>query len=98
MCLHRYFLLWLGASQGLGSNAPVYAVLSRDFTFKPELTYFLQVKLKFTEDGKLLATPVEGNGSGDFANLADTDAFMELPLGRNEFKQGEVFRIWMFTN
>ena len=43
-----------------------------------------------------MATPIEGNGSGDFANLADTDAFMELPLERSEFKRGEVFKIWPF--
>ncbi|MDB5015917.1 MAG: moeA, partial [Mucilaginibacter sp.] len=39
-----------------------------------------------------------GNGSGDFANLADTGAFMELPLEKNEFKRGEVFKIWPFDN
>ena len=43
-----------------------------------------------------MATPVEGNGSGDFANLLDTDAFMELPLEQNNFTKGEVFRIWPF--
>ncbi len=96
MCLHRYFLPWLNASQGLQAKPSVYAVLSQDFTFKPELQYFLQVKLCFTEEGKLLATPVEGNGSGDFANLADTDAFMELPLGQIEFEKGGAFRVWPF--
>ncbi|MBS1503408.1 MAG: molybdopterin molybdotransferase MoeA [Bacteroidetes bacterium] len=97
MCLHRYFLPWLNTSLGLAGQAPVYAALSQDFMFKPELTYFLQVKLRFTREGQLLATPVEGNGSGDFANLADTDAFMELPLGRSEFKSGDVFRTWPFS-
>jgi len=96
MCLHRYFLPWLNASQGLQSKPSVYAVLGQDFTFKPELQYFLQVKLRFTEEAKLLATPVQGNGSGDFANLADTDAFMELPLQKSEFKKDEVFKIWKF--
>jgi len=96
MCLHRYFLPWLNASQGLPARLSVYAVLSQDFTFKPELQYFLQVRLRFTEEGKLLAIPVEGNGSGDFANLADTEAFMELPLGQSDFKKGEVFPVWLF--
>jgi molybdopterin molybdotransferase len=41
--------------------------------------------------------PVEGNGSGDFANLADTEAFLELPLERNNFKAGEVFKVWRFN-
>jgi molybdopterin molybdotransferase len=98
MCLHRYFLPWLQLSQGLEEKSPAYAILDQNFNFKPELTYFLQVKLQFSKEGKLVATPVEGNGSGDFANLADTDAFMELPLERNEFKQGEVFPIWPFNN
>jgi molybdopterin molybdotransferase len=97
MCLQRYFLPWLNAGLGL-EEKPVYGVLDRDFAFKPDLQYFLQVKLRFSENGKLLADPVEGNGSGDFANLADTDAFMELPRGRNEFKKGEALRIWPFTN
>jgi len=96
MCLHRHFLPWLDASLGL-EEKPVYGILNQDFVFKHELQYFLQVKLHYSEDGKLLAHPVEGNGSGDFANLADTDAFMELPLERSEFKAGEVFRIWLFV-
>ena len=98
MCMHRYFLPWLQDSQGLGEKSPAYAILDRDFVFRPELTYFLQVKLRFSSEGKLLATPVEGNGSGDFANLADTDAFMELPLERSEFERGEAFPVWLFNN
>ena len=97
MCLHRYFIPWLQTSAGLNVKAPVYAVLNQDLIFKPQLKYFLQVQLNFSEQGQLLATPVEGNGSGDFANLADTDAFMELPLQKTEFKKGEVYRIWPFN-
>jgi molybdopterin molybdotransferase len=97
MCTHRYFIPWLNASLGAESKQVVYAVLNSDFFFQPQLQYFLQVKLSFAEDGRLLATPVAGNGSGDFANLADTDAFMELPLSKNEFKKGEAYRVWMFN-
>jgi molybdopterin molybdotransferase len=98
MCMHRYFIPWLNASQGLKPQAPVYAVIAEDFNFKPELTYFLQVKLSYSSDGRIIAQPMEGNGSGDFANLADTDAFMELPLEQNEFKQGQAYRIWPFNH
>ena len=97
MCLHRYFIPWLQASTGLNKKSAVYAVLDKDVIFKPQLTYFLQVKLNFSEQGQLLARPIEGNGSGDFANLADTDAFMELALERNEFKKGDAFPIWLFN-
>ncbi|MFA6083127.1 molybdopterin molybdotransferase MoeA [Mucilaginibacter sp.] len=96
MCLHRYFLLWLNATLGLPPKQPVYAMLDKDFTFMPQLKYFLQVKLNFNEKGSLMATPIEGNGSGDFANLADTDAFIELPAERNEFKQGEAHKVIQF--
>jgi molybdopterin molybdotransferase len=98
MCLHRYFLLWLDATLGLQPNPPVYAVLGTDFSFGPALQYFLQVRLNSNKQGQLIATPIEGNGSGDFANLADTDAFMELPLEQNEFKKGKVYKIYDFTD
>jgi molybdopterin molybdotransferase len=95
MCLHRYMLPWLDACLSL-KTTPVYAILDEDVQFKPLLKYFLQVKLHFSEDGKLWANPVAGNGSGDFANLTATDAFMELPADREVFKKGNAFRIWKF--
>ncbi|MFC0517488.1 molybdopterin molybdotransferase MoeA [Mucilaginibacter angelicae] len=98
MCLHRYFLTWLNAILGLPAKAATYAVLGKDFTFLPALQYYLQVKLQSNEQGQLIAMPVEGNGSGDFANLADTEAFLELPLERNDFKAGEVFKVWKFNH
>ncbi|RFZ84990.1 molybdopterin molybdenumtransferase MoeA [Mucilaginibacter terrenus] len=96
MCMRRYFLPWLNAVLGLPNVKSFYAILSQDISFLQPLTYFLQVKLSFSEDGRMLAIPLEGNGSGDFANLADTDAFMELPAEKNNFKAGEVFRVWQF--
>ncbi len=97
MCFQRYFLPWLKKSLQVGMNN-TYAILNEDFTFNAALQYFLQVKLLINEKGELTATPLEGNGSGDFANLLQTDAFMELPLERNDFKKGEIFRIWAFKN
>lgn len=95
MCLNRYFKKWLDASQGL-ENQQIMAELTQDFTFKPELTFFLQVKLSYSLLGKILATPVEGHGSGDLANLVEADAFLELPLERNLFKKGEVFKGFVY--
>ena len=95
MCLNRYFKKWLDASQSL-ENQQLTAELSEDFTFKPELTFFLQVKLSYTPIGKILATPVEGHGSGDLANLVEADAFLELPLERSLFKKGEVFKVFVY--
>jgi molybdopterin molybdotransferase len=93
LCLHRYFLPWMKNCLEL-SFPNLYAVLSDDVEFKPELTYFLQVKLNINEEGKILAEPIRGNGSGDFASLNEADAFMELPSYKSSFKKGEVYTIW----
>jgi molybdopterin molybdotransferase len=95
MCFHRYFLPWLKTSLRL-KQIDTFAILNEDFTFKPSLQYFLQVKLSVSKNGQLIADPVEGNGSGDLANLPNTDAFMELPLEKINFKKGEVYRVWVF--
>lgn len=97
MCLHRYLLPWLQSTLGLQSKHAAYAVLEHDIHFQPDLKYFLQVKLNLSHEGRLLAYPIEGNGSGDFANLADTNAFMELPLGKHYFKKGEVYPVYPFN-
>lgn len=98
MCTHRYFIPWLNHSLGLPAKPKAFAILSEDFSFKPSLQYFLQVKLEVTEDGRLLATPCEGHGSGDYVNLLQTDAFMELPSERTNFEKGESFRIWPYKH
>lgn len=95
MCLNRYFKKWLDASQGI-ENEQLMAELAEDFTFKPELTFFLQVKLSYSLNGKILASPIEGHGSGDLANLVEADAFLELPLERSLFKKGEVFKFFLY--
>lgn len=97
MCLYRYFLPWLHNIMGIKLKAPLYALLNNNLSFAAPVKYFLQVRLNYNEQCQLIATPLEGNGSGDFANLTDTDAFMELPAEINEFKQGEVFKVWLFN-
>lgn len=96
MCLHRYVLPWLKAGMGIPPGEGNYAILGEDVSFIPPLQYFLQVKLKLSKNENLTALPVAGNGSGDFASLADSNAFMELPLEQNNFVKGEVYRIWPF--
>jgi molybdopterin molybdotransferase len=91
MCTHIYFLPWLRQAIGLPPAPQRRARLTADYTFKPDLTYFLQVRLSEDENGGTLATPVSGHGSGDLANLAEADAFLELPQGKDHFKAGEVY-------
>lgn len=98
MCLHRYFIPWLEISLGIKSRPPEHAVLQNNLSFPYPLQYFAQVKLGINDQGQLLAEPDEGNGSGDFSNLIHTDAFMELALDKNEFKKGEVYRVWRYNS
>ena len=91
--LLRYVIPFLYRSTGVEPKA-VKAMLTEDFTFKPDLTYYLQVQLNYGDDGRLLATPAPGQGSGDLANLLAADAFIELPQGKNEYKKGDVFRCY----
>lgn len=90
MCAHRYIHSWLKESLGMSQELPS-AILAEDYFFKPDLTYYLQVKLEYQADGKILAYPQTGNGSGDHANMATADAFLEIPAGRTDFQKGEVF-------
>ena len=88
-CL-KYFYPWYYKSVGLSPENKQQAILSENFYFKPDLTYFLQVKVA-QKEGQLLATPIKGRGSADLANLIDSDAFLELPDDRSNFTKGEVF-------
>jgi molybdopterin molybdotransferase len=96
LCLHRYVLPWLERSLGFPERRPELAILENAVHFEPNLTYFMQVKLRTDDRAQLWATPVEGQGSGDFSNLLDADAFLELPAERTDFGAGEIFRVWRF--
>jgi molybdopterin molybdotransferase len=89
-CL-AYFYPWYYKSVGLEVKEET-AILAKDINFKPNLAYFLQVKLE-NKKGQLMAFPILGNGSGDLASLVHTDAFIQLPDNKSEFKKGGVYPI-----
>ena len=89
-CL-AYFYPWYYKSVGLEVKEET-AILAEDINFKPNLAYFLQVKLE-NKKGQLMAFPILGNGSGDLASLVHTDAFIQLPDNKSEFKKGGVYPI-----
>jgi molybdopterin molybdotransferase len=90
VCVYIYFRFWLDKSLNL-RRPPLYVSLKKDTQFAPDLVYFLEARLESSPDGTLLADPVKGNGSGDFANLVKTDGFLILPQERSEFKRGEKY-------
>lgn len=91
MCLTVYLTDWIRGSLGLPMATRMNARLSEDVSFKPDLTYFLEVAVHADKAGSLIAVPKKGNGSGDLANLLYGDAFIRLPRGKSEFKAGEVY-------
>ena len=96
MCACRYVVPYVDQQLCDSLELPErWATLTADVIFKPDLTYFLPVKVSYTE-GYILATPVEGHGSGDLANLNDADGFLELPSARTVFKEKEVFPLYLY--
>ena len=96
MCFSRYLKPWLNRIFQL-KNLQLQAELSYPIQFDPDLTYFAQVKTTL-DQGKLVAQPVEGHGSGDLANLVDADGFLELPRRKNQFLQGEWYPYYPYRD
>lgn len=83
-----YFYPWIANSIGFELREEK-VVLKQDITFKPNLTYFLQVKVE-NNKGEQFAYPVKGNGSGDLVSLVEADGFIQLPKDKTIFKKGEI--------
>jgi molybdopterin molybdotransferase len=96
MCMQAYFIPWLNASLQLEARPKRKAVLAEDVEFKPDLTFFCEVALDYSEKGELLAIPVRGHGSGDLANLVRVDAYLVLEQGKDLYKSGEVYELIPF--
>lgn len=96
MCTVRYIQPWLRSSLSMTPLASLSGVLETDYYFSPSLTFFLQVKVFTAADGRLIAQPRTGKGSGDLANLADADGFLELPASQASFPAGSAFPLWLY--
>lgn len=88
VCCRHYVLPALFQACGREPQLAESAVLTEDITFKARLTCFMPVRLASGSDGRLLATPVPTNTSGDFASLSGTDGYVELKLEQDEFPEG----------
>jgi molybdopterin molybdotransferase len=97
LCTQVYLRPWIEKSLGIDHENQMFAQLSEGISFKPDLTYFLEVKLSRNSKGQIQATPQKGNGSGDLANLSRANAFLQLPRGRVKFEKGEVFAYHQFS-
>lgn len=94
MCFYRYVRPYLEMAMGIPGEPPLYVQLAKPVEFAPPLTYFIPVRLDTSTEGTLLAYPLPGSGSADFANLTAADAFLELPAQQSEFPAGTVAVAW----
>lgn len=81
VCLHRYFI----------PHKNMYVRLTEEVVFKKDLTYFLPVKIEFSSNGVISATPIRIKNSGEFSALSDSDGFIELPRETSVFKEDEAY-------
>lgn len=88
---YAYLRPWLLRCLGQTAAPSPVAVLTTDVQFLPPLTYYMQVKVSMDAQGRLLATPQQGHGSGDHGNLMHCDGFLQLPPDQTQFAAGEVF-------
>ena len=58
---------------------------------------FIPVTIEYNSQGQTLATPVKGNGSGDFYSLAKTDGFLELSEEKEVFLSGDAYPIYLWS-
>jgi molybdopterin molybdotransferase len=95
---YRYVRGWLLQSAGVGPVAgqQIMAELAAPVDFKPQLTYFLAVRLERTSDGRLLAYPTPTAGSGDLAGLLAADGLLELAPGQTHFAAGTAWPLWAY--
>jgi len=91
VCLTRYIAPALRYAAGLIEDPPERVRLT-ERVVGPDLTYFLPVKLSWSDAGVALAEPRPTNTSGDFVSLAGTDGFVELPAGTHA--AGAVARLF----
>lgn len=90
LCTIRYVLPFFEKCLGTAKIDFDKVILAEDVTFKPHLSYFLQVKIE-NINGSLMAFPLKHNGSGDFISLAEADGFVELPCSdQTIFNKGHV--------
>jgi molybdopterin molybdotransferase len=90
VCMTRYVLPAMRHAAGRTAAAQERVQLADGVEGPRGMTYFLPVKLHWSDDGAALAEPRPTNTSGDFASLAGTDGVIELPPGPPRHAAGTV--------
>lgn len=97
VCLARYVVPALSAAMGATEHRALAGeriALGAPISFNVPLAGFIPVRVETDDWGRPWAMAQATNGSGDFAALAGTDGFVELPPGPNDYPKGFVTRLY----
>ena len=97
VCLARYVIPALSIAMGAAetrATEPERIALGGPFAFDLPLTGFLPVRVETDDRGRPWALVSPTHNSGDYAALAGTDGFVELPPGPHEYPKGFVARLY----
>ncbi len=94
VCLARYVIPAMDQAMGATLSREEKIALAEIVDHAVPLTGFLPVRVIIDDWGRPWAVPVTPNTSGDFASLAGTTGFVELPAGPNTYAKGFVTRLY----
>lgn len=86
---HVYFKPWLKNSMGLFYSDKCVILENKVQMPSSSLTLFFPVKIKWDE-GKLFATTIDNNGSGDLTCLTEADGFICLAAQELSYEKGAL--------
>ena len=90
----RYIFPYLSKALGAQECSQEFAFLDDNYEINTAFTCFLPVKIKGEPDGRLRASAITPNSSGDFASLTKSDGFLELPPETFQFSKGATARLY----
>ncbi|MEC7860156.1 MAG: molybdopterin molybdenumtransferase MoeA, partial [Pseudomonadota bacterium] len=88
-CCRHYIVPAAHKMRGRTHFFDEYVQLQKSINFKPNLTYFLPVRITHQKNSIIKAAPVETNTSGDFSSLSKTDGYIELNNRKSDFRKNE---------
>jgi molybdopterin molybdotransferase len=96
VCLRRYVTPSIYKSLSF-EGIKVFGELQEKVNFKKAFTFFVAVKCTYSNEGKLLLSPISTNGSGDFNSLGQSEGFIQLPANKQEFLPGESYEFFRWN-
>ena len=95
ICFRKYVVECLNILEGSSEGSRILAQLTEDIETRATLENYIPVQIQ-QECGSFYARPVAMNGSGDYACLAQSDGFLQLPSGQAKHTAGERYEVYFW--